>query len=65
MFGSKENDIKENDIKEYLIQEGYEIKEYLRKNGDWYHFKVHTFWSGTHLVKVKDGVFGFRIEKHK
>ncbi|WP_242308579.1 hypothetical protein [Bacillus cereus group sp. BfR-BA-01524] len=49
--------------KEYLIQEGYEIKEYLRKNGDWYYFKVHTFWSGKHLVKVKDGVFGFRIEK--
>ncbi|MEF7557405.1 hypothetical protein [Bacillus thuringiensis] len=60
MFGNKENE-----IKEYLIhiQEGYEIKEYLRKNGDWYYFKVHTFWSGKHLVKVKDGVFGFRIEK--
>ncbi len=29
MFGNKENE-----IKEYLIQEGYEIKEYLRKNGD-------------------------------
>ncbi|WP_242785708.1 hypothetical protein [Bacillus cereus] len=26
MFGNKENE-----IKEYLIQEGYEIKEYLRK----------------------------------
>lgn len=58
MFGSKQDD-----VKEYLIKEGYEVKEYLRKNGDWYYFKVNTFRSGTHTVKVKDGVFGFRVEK--
>ncbi|MFJ8221218.1 hypothetical protein [Bacillus cereus] len=58
MFGSKEDD-----IKEHLIKEGYEIKEYLRKNGDWYYFKVRNFWSGAHIVKVKDGLLGFKVEK--
>jgi hypothetical protein len=58
MFGSKEDD-----IKEYLIKKDYEVKEYLKKNGDWYYFKVRNFWSGAHIKKVKDGLFGFSVEK--
>ncbi|WJE55823.1 hypothetical protein QRE66_30320 (plasmid) [Bacillus cereus] len=58
MFGSKQND-----IQDHLIKKGYDIKEFLRKNGEWYYFKVQTFWSGTHTIKVKDGLFGLTIEK--
>lgn len=58
MFGTKQDD-----IQDYLIKKGYDIKEFLRKNGEWYYFKVQTFWSGAHTIKVKDGFFGYTIEK--
>ncbi|HDX9578485.1 TPA: hypothetical protein ROX88_002021 [Bacillus pseudomycoides] len=57
------SDNKKNDMKKHLIKEGYEVKGFSRKSGDWYYFKVHTFRSGTHTVKVKDGLFDFKIEK--
>ncbi|KRT87093.1 MULTISPECIES: hypothetical protein [Bacillus] len=58
MFGDKKKE-----IQEYLIKEGYDIKEFLKKNGDWYYFKVETFWSGVHTVKVKHGFFGYDKQK--
>ncbi|MCM3735416.1 hypothetical protein M3215_06190 [Bacillus cytotoxicus] len=57
------SDNKKNDMKKHLIKEGYEVKGFSRKSGDWYYFKVQTFRSGTHTVKVKDGLFDFKIEK--
>ena len=58
MFGNTKND-----IQNFLIKDGYDIKEFLRKNGEWYYFKVSTTWSGTHTVKVKEGLFGYTKEK--
>jgi hypothetical protein len=54
---------KQNKIQNHLIKEGYDIKEFLKKNGEWYYFKVDTFWSGTHTIKAKDGFFGYDIQK--
>ncbi|SFI12382.1 MULTISPECIES: hypothetical protein [unclassified Bacillus (in: firmicutes)] len=58
MFGNTRNE-----IQNYLIKEGYDIKEFLNKNGDWYYFKVETHWSGVHTIKVKEGFFGYTKEK--
>ena len=58
MFGNKKAE-----MEEYLIKKGYEIKEFINKNGDKYYFKVSTLWSGTHNIEVKDGFFGKEIKK--
>lgn len=58
MFGSKRND-----IQDHLIKKGYDIEEFMSKNGDSYYFKVSTTWSGSHTIKVKDGFFGYDIQK--
>ncbi|MES9670565.1 MULTISPECIES: hypothetical protein [Bacillus] len=58
MFGNTRND-----IQNHLIKNGYDIKEFLRRNGEWYYFKVQNFWSGTHTIKVKDGILGFTIKE--
>ncbi|WP_461672523.1 hypothetical protein [Priestia megaterium] len=60
MFSSKKDD-----IQDHLIKEGYDIKEFMNKNGDWHYFKVSTTWSGVHTVKVKDGFLGYDIQKVK
>ncbi|MGM1034519.1 MAG: hypothetical protein ACQEXK_18880 [Bacillota bacterium] len=60
MFSSKKDD-----IQDHLIKEGYDIIEFMKKNGDGYYFKVSTTWSGVHTVKVKDGIFGYDIQKVK
>lgn len=31
----------------------YEVKEYLKKNGNWYYFKVRNFWSGARRYMYK------------
>lgn len=58
MFGSAKNE-----IQDHLIKEGYDIKEFMNKNGDWYYFKVSTTWRGTHTIKVKEGFFGYDIQR--
>lgn len=58
MFGDKKAE-----MEEHLLKLGYEIKKYIRKNGDWHYFKVSNLWRGTHTVGVKDGVFGKQIKK--
>ena len=59
MFFSSEED----DIKDHLIKNGYDIEEFLNKNGEWYYFKVNTFWTGSHTIKVKSGFLGYDIQK--
>lgn len=61
MFGDKSGK-----AREYLVvKEGLEVKEFIRKDGEWYYFKVSSFWNGSETVKVKDGAFGWRMEKVK
>lgn len=47
MFGDKRNA-----IQDYLIKEGYDIKEFLNKNGESYFFKVEKFGYGVQTIKV-------------
>jgi len=56
------NDYKE-EIQAYLIKEGYNIRKFLRKNGDWYYFKVNNICLGDHTVKVQSGFLGFLKER--
>lgn len=59
MFGSGEEK-----AKEHLINEGYQIKQFMKKNGDEYYFKVETTWKGVHKVKVFENWLGtLKIEK--
>ncbi|MGR9527629.1 hypothetical protein ACSS31_28630 (plasmid) [Priestia megaterium] len=57
MFGDKKEQ-----MRDHLVVNGYEVKEFISRDGDWYYFKVSTTWNGTHKVKVKDGLFGKEIK---
>ncbi|MED4068585.1 hypothetical protein [Priestia megaterium] len=61
MFGDKRNK-----ARDYLIvKKDYEVLDFIRKDGDWYYFKVSSTWNGTETVKVKEGMFGWVLEKVK
>ncbi|MEN3781443.1 hypothetical protein [Priestia megaterium] len=59
MFGFGDQ---EEEMRDHLIVKGYEVKEFINRDGDWYYFKVSTMWNGTHTVKVKDAFFGKEIK---
>lgn len=58
MFGDKKEE-----MRDHLNVKGYEVREFINRDGDWYYFKVSTTWNGSHTVKVKDGFFGKEIKK--
>ncbi|MBY0077956.1 hypothetical protein H7K13_23810 [Priestia aryabhattai] len=55
MFGDKREQARDF----LVVKEGLDVKEFIRKSGDWYYFKVSSTWNGTHTVKVKEGFFGW------
>ncbi|WP_181876786.1 hypothetical protein [Staphylococcus aureus] len=32
------------------------------KTGEWYYFEVRSAWRGKHIIRVKDGLLGWRKE---
>lgn len=57
MFGDKRKE-----VEKYLIKQGYESFKFIEKNGDSYFYEVRNLWRGKHIIKVKDGLFGFNKE---
>lgn len=55
MFGDQRQE-----ATKYVIKEGYHDIHFLNKNGEWYHFEVRNGWRGKHIIRVKDGLFGWR-----
>ncbi|PGQ88338.1 hypothetical protein [Priestia megaterium] len=59
MFGDKSGKAREF----LIVKKDYEVLKFIRRDGDWYYFKVSSTWNGTETVKVKEGMFGWVLEK--
>jgi hypothetical protein len=57
MFGDQRQE-----ATKYVIKEGYQDIYFLNKNGEWYYFEVRSAWRGKHIIRVKDGLLGWRKE---
>ncbi len=54
--------IKDKKLQNMSLKKVIKIFISSTKNGEWYYFEVRSVWRGKHIIRVKDGLLGWRKE---